>query len=342
MKMTKVTAPPAAHPIPGDLHRTEPRWTRDDNNKRWLLDKARIASEKAPKIRMALAVPQLLAHVDRALEVSGMSPAAFGRAVGNHGDLLSTIRDGDRSPRRLLRLRMEDYATGLIAHARERALEVLLSDLGRQGVASVVQRLVDLLDARDGDADLEGPDLGGLHFGRQARLLPKHREAAIALMTEDDEGVDDDLELNGDEKDGVASEDDFWPHSNSLAGPGCPIADPCTGIEDDPCGCDPEEDYGPEERGEMTSAEWPAKCLSGYDRDQDRDGDLDTRPISDPAAVAEHKAYLRGARCEQTYYRSFGTGMRVPDGWRLLEPDDAPSARVLLNREGGVLSSPRP
>ena len=37
---------------------------------------------------------------------------------------------------------------------------------------------------------------------------------------------DPDTERNGDELDGSAGEDDFWPHSNWQGHPGCPIADP--------------------------------------------------------------------------------------------------------------------
>lgn len=37
---------------------------------------------------------------------------------------------------------------------------------------------------------------------------------------------DNDIEANGDELDGTASEDDFYPHTNNgWFGPGCPIAD---------------------------------------------------------------------------------------------------------------------
>ena len=34
-----------------------------------------------------------------------------------------------------------------------------------------------------------------------------------------------DLELNGDELDGTAGEDDFYPHSDWQGSPGCPVAD---------------------------------------------------------------------------------------------------------------------
>ena len=37
---------------------------------------------------------------------------------------------------------------------------------------------------------------------------------------------DSDIEANGDELDGTAGEDDFYPHSNWQGSPGCPVADP--------------------------------------------------------------------------------------------------------------------
>lgn len=39
-------------------------------------------------------------------------------------------------------------------------------------------------------------------------------------------------EIDGDELDGINSEDDFWPHSPYLHGPGCPISDSDTGADD--------------------------------------------------------------------------------------------------------------
>ena len=57
-------------------------------------------------------------------------------------------------------------------------------------------------------------------------------EVALALLDLTD--GDPDVESNGDELDGTAGEDDFYPHSNWLAQPGCSISDPdaCTAGED--------------------------------------------------------------------------------------------------------------
>ena len=49
-------------------------------------------------------------------------------------------------------------------------------------------------------------------------------EVAIRLVDLAD--GDSDVELNGDELDGINSEDDFMDHSHWQLAPGCPIADP--------------------------------------------------------------------------------------------------------------------
>ncbi|WP_208632313.1 hypothetical protein [Rhizorhabdus wittichii] len=53
-----------------------------------------------------------------------------------------------------------------------------------------------------------------------------------------------DVELNGDEVDGINSEDDFWPHSNRQDTPGCPVSDPDLGADDE--GEETNEDGEPE------------------------------------------------------------------------------------------------
>ena len=57
-----------------------------------------------------------------------------------------------------------------------------------------------------------------------ARGIADTIEGLIAFL--DELGGDPDTEPNGDELDGTAGEDDFYPHSNWLAQPGCPISDP--------------------------------------------------------------------------------------------------------------------
>lgn len=59
-------------------------------------------------------------------------------------------------------------------------------------------------------------------------------EVAISLL--DLAEGDSDEEANGDEADGNSSEDDFMYHGGY--GPGCPIADPDRGVDDDPEGGD--------------------------------------------------------------------------------------------------------
>ena len=66
------------------------------------------------------------------------------------------------------------------------------------------------------------PDALGKH--EAAGGIADTIEGLIAFL--DDLGGDPDIESNGDELDGTAGEDDFYPHSNWLAQPGCPISDP--------------------------------------------------------------------------------------------------------------------
>ena len=56
-------------------------------------------------------------------------------------------------------------------------------------------------------------------------------EGLIAFL--DEIGGDPDLEANGDELDGNASEDDFMYHAIADTGAGCPIADPGGARNDD-------------------------------------------------------------------------------------------------------------
>ena len=57
---------------------------------------------------------------------------------------------------------------------------------------------------------------------------------AIAIDLLDVAEGDADVEANGDELDGTAGEDDFFPHSQWKGEPGCPIADPdCCAVRDD-------------------------------------------------------------------------------------------------------------
>ena len=91
-------------------------------------------------------------------------------------------------------------------------------------------------------------------------------EVALALLDLAD--GDPDIEPNGDELDGTAGEDDFYPHSNWLAQPGCPIGDP----GGDPC------DQGEPEEGVL------GRPLYGIDQ---------TLPPTNEAAA--WRAYQSGA-----------------------------------------------
>jgi len=65
-----------------------------------------------------------------------------------------------------------------------------------------------------------------------------------AIDALDDIDGDPDLEPNGDELDGSLGEDDFCLH-NALPGPGCPISDPDSAVDDRPC--DGDDDREPDE-----------------------------------------------------------------------------------------------
>lgn len=153
----------------------------------------------------------------------------------------------------------------------------------RDEIERAVDSLIDMLDRRDGDADLEpnGDQEGPGGFAAFAPHEPdqrraEYRDAEIALATEDDEA-------SGDELDGNGSEDDFMHHYGS--GPGCPIAD---------------IDKGDDEDGDRASwAEWhtlpasqrcaglidgkPLNPLAAGIREDDEDDDADTSVEDDPS-----------------------------------------------------------
>jgi hypothetical protein len=163
-------------------------------------------------------------------------------------------------------------------------------------------------------------------------------EAAVDLLLAqmDADDGDPDVEPNGDELDGGNAEDEEGTGSNgsNFALAGCPISDPPeeddadTGIEDDPAGCDPEEDFGLEELGEADPVYF------------------DDRPIADPAAHKEHLARIRRDRCYPLYRtcRDWRTGYPVRElrNYELLYEAGAPLARNILRRKRGVPASPRP
>ena len=85
---------------------------------------------------------------------------------------------------------------------------------------------------------------------RPARQFTQEQAAAFAatlgamvnagLELLDVVGGDPDAEPNGDEGDGPRGEDDFCEHF--AGGPGCPLSDPDTAVDDQPC--DPEAEDG--------------------------------------------------------------------------------------------------
>uniref|UniRef100_UPI0035CA680C hypothetical protein n=1 Tax=uncultured Sphingomonas sp. TaxID=158754 RepID=UPI0035CA680C len=79
-------------------------------------------------------------------------------------------------------------------------------------------------DARHADTLLARiPSLPRAALERVAQMLIDHL---------DEIDGDPDREYDGDELDGTAGEDDFYPHSNWLDAPGCPIADPDSAVDD--------------------------------------------------------------------------------------------------------------
>lgn len=108
------------------------------------------------------------------------------------------------------------------------AVARILSRYDRPRLAAFITVAIDLLDAIDGDPDLEP---GGDDEPREAEGDAgdtawiewtamhgrKKRGPNIASQSEDDEPT-------GDELDGNGCEDDFMTHA--AKGPGCPIADP--------------------------------------------------------------------------------------------------------------------
>lgn len=94
--------------------------------------------------------------------------------------------------------------------------------------------------------------------------------------------------------------------------------DPDTGIEDDPQGFDPEQDYGGEELGERDEA----------------DDYFDHCPISDREAYRDQLRRIRRDRC----YSYLRYGCREH---RLYTEPRTPSRRSLLKRKRGMPRSPR-
>ena len=223
------------------------------------------------------------------------------------------------------------------------ALLAIMAHLNREDMGQAIDLLIDRLDILSGDPDLEensddeGPGLFAYRLRDEAlSQLPEHRDAALALASEDDED-DDPAEDAGDEQDGSMSEEDFCRHNLAFAGPGCPLSDGgCStssgagdpawaewhtrgrakvgehgeeqcrtlgGInmahEDDELD---DDDHGRDELGEQTSAEYQEKQPEGggetfADDDREPDGWSIRRG---------HRDRLRRTRCDVHTERGYG------------------------------------
>lgn len=116
-------------------------------------------------------------------------------------------------------------------------------------------------------------------------MLTKHELAALTeRLIEQLDALDGDLDIepNGDELDGTAGEDDFYPHRNSTAAPGCPVSDPDLAADDVPCD-EPTQDLEPEEERDLHL---------DYRIDQSA-GPLCPRLANDPALRRPHVERIR-------------------------------------------------
>lgn len=103
----------------------------------------------------------------------------------------------------------------------------------RSSVEAVIERMIDALDALDGDPAVEPlPDWRGVDPRYRAELRD-----ADAILAIEGVGEDDPPEPNGDEEDGTLGEDDFCFHSPAceMGAAGCPISDPDCAVDDKPC-----------------------------------------------------------------------------------------------------------
>jgi len=112
--------------------------------------------------------------------------------------------------------------------------------------------------------------------------------AEIILRRLDDIDGDPDLSPDGDELDGTAAEDDFYPHSNWRAEPGCPISDPDMAVDDE--GCDDINDDREEE--------YPR--TPDYGIDQTKQIPEAMVIASDRIGMRVHRDRIRRTRCDHT------------------------------------------
>ncbi len=155
-------------------------------------------------------------------------------------------------------------------------------------------------------APLRAPiDLARFDRERLADLIT----AAIDILDQTD--GDPDLEPNGDELDGNPAEDDFWPHSVAMSGPGCPIADPDLAADDGPCDGD-----GGDREDVPNAMEWE---------------DPSTPPPGARKSLETHRRRIRETRYFTSYGRDMNGRRFVRRRWLYQEPT-IPTLRTFRRR----------
>lgn len=200
-----------------------------------------------------------------------------------------------------------------------------LAHLDKEQLGQAIEVMIAMLDATDGDPDVEADDRGG---------------ETIAIVA-DDEAPPEDGEEDPDLEQ-TRDEDDWFDHGAN--GPGCPLADPDSGIEDDPLGCDPEEDFGAEEKGEEDPADWG--ITPDYGMDQTEPLPFGFTVSSDRDALRPHRNRIREESCvpvQRRWRDLYSNEVRSNvEGYRLIVPPIAPTRRQLFKRKRGVPRQPRP
>lgn len=202
------------------------------------------------------------------------------------------------------------------AETDHEALLAIMVTLNRSSVAAAIDALIDRLDTLDGDPDVEpnGDELDGGtgedEFPVEGGYVAYGAGHPGCPISDPDLGADDEASFGAD----IAWHEWHTRGRHKLAAFGAEMMthtlegwqvneddeedDGDMGIEDDPAGCDAEDDISGEERGEITSSEFPDPA-DFYDRDQDDNGDLDLRPVADPVLVRSHRDRIRRNRCRQ-------------------------------------------
>lgn len=106
-------------------------------------------------------------------------------------------------------------------------LAILPPDL----IGEAIDRLIEALDQREGDVDLEDSEAGEIKIDDRGHRIDEPPLGFEYLSPLDDP----DSELAGDEADGTMGEDDFCTHSpaSEIGAAGCPIADPGEPVGDE-------------------------------------------------------------------------------------------------------------